>query len=51
MDNDEEMKKDMPDFSCDADVISAFTLCVALQMFTACDQNLKDLCFHIFSKF
>ena len=39
----------MPDFGCDADVISAFTPCGALQAFTACEQNLQDLGFNIFS--
>ena len=39
----------MPDFSCDVDVISAFTPCGVLQMFTAYEQNLQDLCFNMFS--
>ena len=29
----------MPDFHCDVDVISAFTPCGVLQMFTAYEQN------------
>ena len=43
MDKDEEMKKY---FSCDADVISPSTCC-ALQMLTAYELNLQDLCFNI----
>ena len=39
----------MPDFSCDLNVISAFTPCGALQMFTTYEQNLQDLCFQMFS--
>ena len=39
----------MPDFSCDVDVISAFTPCGALQAFTAYKRNLQDLCFNMFS--
>ena len=38
----------MPDVSCDVDVISAFTLCGALEMFTAYERNLQDLCFNMF---
>ena len=48
-DKDEEEKQDMPDFSCDVDVISAFTACGALQMFTAYERNSQDLCFNLFS--
>ena len=33
----------MPDFSCDVDVISAFTPCGALQICTAYEQNLRLL--------
>ena len=39
----------MSDFSCGVDVISAFTPCGALQMFTAYERNLQDLCFNMFS--
>ena len=39
----------MADFSCDVGVISAFTPCGALQIFTAYEQNLQDLCFNVFS--
>ena len=39
----------MPDFSCDVDVIRAFTPCGAFQMFTAYEQNLQDLRFKMFS--
>ena len=39
----------MPDFSCDLNVISASTPCGALQMFTAYEQNLQDLCFQMLS--
>ena len=37
----------MPDFSCDVDVISAFTPSGALQMFTASERNLQDLYFNM----
>ena len=40
MNKDEEMKQDMPDFSCDVDVISPFTTGGALQIFTAYKPNL-----------
>ena len=36
----------MPDFSCDVDVINPFTPCGVLQMFTAYERNLQDLCFN-----
>ena len=39
----------MPDFSCDVVVISAFTPCVALQMFKANERNLQNLFFNMFS--
>ena len=45
----EEMEQDMPGFSCDVDVISVFTLCGALEMFTAYEQDLKDLYVNMFS--
>ena len=45
----QKLNKDMPDFSCDVDVISAFTPCGALQAFTAYERNLQDLCFNMFS--
>ena len=41
--------KDIPDVSCDVNVISAFTSCGALQALTAYKQNLQDLCFNMFS--
>ena len=44
-----EMKEDMPGFSCDVAVISAFTPVGAFQMFTAYEQNLIDLCSNMFS--
>ena len=47
MDKDEKMKRDMPDFSCDVDVISAFTPSGALQMFTTYERNLQDLYFNM----
>ena len=47
--NNEEMKQDMPGFSCDVAVISAFTPVCAFQMFTANEQNLIDLCSNMFS--
>lgn len=34
MDKDNEMKQDIPAFSCDVDVISVFTLYGAPQIFT-----------------
>ena len=37
----------MPDFSCDVDVISAFTPSGALQMFTTYERNLQDLYFNM----
>ena len=49
MDKDEEMKLDMPDLSCDVDVICSFTPCGTLQMFTAYEWYLEDLCFNMFS--
>ena len=49
MNKDKEMKYDMPDIRCDVDVISTFTLCGAIQMFTAYEQNLQDLLFNMFS--
>ena len=39
----QKWNKDMPDVSCDVDVISAFTPCGALQAFTAYEQNVQDL--------
>ena len=39
----------MPDFCCDVDVISIFTPCGALQMFTAYKGNLPDFCFNVFT--
>ena len=39
----------MPDFSSGVDVISAFTPCGALQMFTPYERNLQHLCFNMFS--
>ena len=38
-------KRNMPDFSCDVDLISAFTEGGVLQMFTAYERNLQDLHF------
>ena len=38
-------KQNMPDFSCDVDVISAFTAGGVLQMFTAYERNLQVLHF------
>ena len=37
----------MPDFSCH-DVISAFTPSGALQMFTAYERYLQNLCFNVY---
>ena len=39
----------MPDFTCDVTVVRAFTPCGALQMLTAYDRTLQDLCFDMFS--
>ena len=39
----------MPDFCCDVDVISVFTRCEALQMFTAFERNSQDLYFNLFN--
>ena len=39
----------MPDFSCDVDVISAFTPCGALQMLTAYARNLQDVFQYVFT--
>ena len=45
----QKWNKDMPDFSCDVDVYSALTLCGAIEVFAANEQNLKDLCFNMLS--
>ena len=39
----------MSNFYCDGDVISAFTPCDAVQIFTADEQNLQDLRFNMFT--
>ena len=49
MNKDEKIKYGMREFSCDIDVIRALTLCGAFQMFTTYEQNLKELCFNMFS--
>ena len=38
----------MPDVCFDVDVISSVAPCGALQMFTAYERNLQDLCFNVF---
>ena len=49
MDKDKGVKLDMPDFSCDFDVISFSTRFGPLQVLTAYERNLQELCFNLFT--
>ena len=42
-------RQEMPGFCCDVDVLSVFTRCEALQMFTAFERNSQDLYFNLFT--